>query len=69
MIEPMHVGELVPLVLADISERVARRRRLDVIFDDLAKAQARIVKIHHEVGPVVEAETRGLPQNQAEVTR
>ncbi len=69
MIEPVHVGELIPEAMRDIERRIVDRRRLDAISEEIDLAQARISKLHHELGPVVERETLGVPQGRLEVPK
>ncbi len=68
MIEPVHVGELIPEVMRDIERRIADRRHLEGLFDRIDQARTRIVEIHRELGPHVAEETRGVPQSREEAS-
>ena len=66
---PVHISELLPEAMADIAQRIEKRRRLEHTLAQIDKARARIAALHAEMGPEVEAETRGVPQSQVDITR
>ncbi len=67
MSEAVHISNVLDEVMAGISERVALRRRLDALLGRIDQTQARIAELRRELGPEVEAETRGMPLTQVEV--
>lgn len=65
----IHVSAVIPEAMLDIAQRIAERRHLEGLFDRIDQARARIAELHRELGPEAEAETRGAPQSQVDITR